>query len=465
MERPDSSENSGSGSSSRKESDDAIVLRPYQKEALQRWKENDQRGIFEMATGTGKTYTAIGAIDHVLDTVSESVLVVIAVPYTHLASQWSTSLSDWDYTRTWNIYGTDNASWREDLSRLVSDLSIGVRDAAIVLTTHSTFAHEDFRSIIERGDCQSLLVADEVHGIGSEHHREGLTDVYELRLGLSATPERYYDETGTDYLLEYFGGIVFSYTLAEAIPEYLTPYEYQPVIVELTDEELSKYKNLSVKIASELNQDEPDDEMLQLLMAKRARIIKSADQKINALVELLESMDDHSHLLVYTNSQQIEDAQQALNEAQIIHHKFTYREDAEQRAELLSGFERGAYDALVAMKCLDEGVDVPATKQAILMSNSNNPMQFIQRRGRVLRRADELGKEKAIIYDMVVVPSTNPDAQLQQSERTILKNELRRFLEFADDAINSAEAKNRIQPICTAYELAMTELRESSNNA
>jgi len=154
-----------------------------------------------------------------------------------------------------------------------------------------------------------------------------------------------------------------------------------------------------------------------------------------------------------------------LNECGVIHHKFTYEEDAEERAELLNGFRRGAYDTLVAMRCLDEGVDVPATRQAILMSNSNNPKQFIQRRGRVLRRADELGKEKSIIYDMIVVPTSDPDRTLLNSERTILRNELRRFVEFADTALNSAQAKNQIHPTCTAYELSLDELRAELNNA
>jgi superfamily II DNA or RNA helicase len=450
---------------SRGESDNSIVLRDYQNEAIDQWFDNENRGILEMATGTGKTFTAIGAIDRVLDTATEPLLITIAVPYTHLAEQWISSLAEWGHDKTWKIYGTANGDWREDLSRLVSDVSIGVRNSAIVLTTHKTVSTEYFRDQIEGGNCRCMLVGDEVHHMGSEHHRKALSEAYQYRLGLSATPERYYDEFGTSYLLEYFGGIVYSYTLEDAIPEYLTPYEYKPVIVELTEDELAEYQSYSTQIASEYNNEEPDEERLQRLMLQRGRIIKSADQKPAALRELLQSTDDHSHLLVYTNSQQIDDVQESLNEVDIVHHKFTYHEDAAQRAELLDGFTRGAYDALVAMKCLDEGVDVPATKEAVLMSNSNNPMQFIQRRGRVLRRADEFGKEKATIYDLIVVPSTDPDKELRQSEQTIMENQLRRFLEFADGAMNSAEAKNKILPLCTAYQLDLTDLREERTNA
>jgi superfamily II DNA or RNA helicase len=347
----------------------------------------------------------------------------------------------------------------------VSDLEIGVRDVVIALTTHSTFATEDFRTIVKEAGCDAFLIADEVHGVGSKQQREGLIESYNWRLGLSATPERHYDEMGTRAIRNYFGGVVYSYSLSEAIPEYLTPYEYHPIIVELTEEELNSYKGLSTKVATELNKDHPDEERLQRLMNQRARIIKSAEQKLAALGETIQSLTDPDHLLVYTNDQQIDDVQRILNDCGVIHHKFTYEEDAEERAELLDGFRRGAYDTLVAMRCLDEGVDVPATRQAILMSNSNNPKQFIQRRGRVLRRADELGKEKAIIYDMIVVPTSDPDRTLLNSERTILRNELRRFVEFADTALNSAQAKNQIHPICTAYEINLDELRRESNNA
>ncbi|WP_136591489.1 DEAD/DEAH box helicase family protein [Salinigranum halophilum] len=442
-----------------------ITLRPYQQDAVESWLDNRKRGIFAMATGTGKTFTAIGAITKALVDSAGSTLVVIAVPYTHLVSQWDDSLREWGFNSIWDIYGTDNPSWRSDLSRLVSDLSIGVRDHAIVLTTHSTFSHEDFQTIVDRSECDSFLIADEVHGVGSKHYRSGLLECYQWRLGLSATPTRYYDETGTEYLLSYFGGIVYSYSLADAIPKYLTPYEYHPVIVELTDEELSAYKGLSTKIASELSKESPDEDRLTRLMNRRARIIKSAAGKLGALQEVLESIGERDHLLVYTNSQQMDEVKKVLNDQGIIHHKFTYHEDSEQRKELLEGFARGAYDTLVAMKCLDEGVDVPATKQAILMSSSSNPKQFIQRRGRVLRRADDIGKDKAVIYDFVVVPSTDPDRQLQSSERTILEKELRRFLEFADTAQNSVQAKNRIQPLCTAYEINLNEIREDITNA
>jgi superfamily II DNA or RNA helicase len=301
-----------------------------------------------------------------------------------------------------------------------------------------------------------MVIADEVHGLGSEHQRKGLSEAYTYRLGLSATPTRYYDEAGTDVLDRYFGGIVFEFDLVDAIPEYLTEYEYYPQIVEMTPEEIDEYRQFSTKLAREASKEDPDRGKLEQLSIKRARILKAAENKYAKLSELLSSeIENPDHLLVYTNSEQIKKAQEILNEHGIVQHKFTYREDDNEREQLLTAFSTGEYDALVAIRCLDEGVDIPSTKQAILMSNSNNPKQFIQRRGRVLRKAE--GKKKAKIYDMIVVPSLNPSRDIINSESKILRKELSRFEEFAKTATNETDARLTIQQLKTAYELRDSE--------
>lgn len=433
--------------------DGGIELREYQQAAVDAWFANGSRGLFRMATGTGKTYTALGAMDKLVSHQEGPLLIVVSVPYTHLASQWEDSLQDWGYGRTKRVYGSANRDWKSDLASRIDDLSIGIRDVELCITTHTTLSHEFFQRQINTAACEVLLIADEVHGLGSEDRRNGLVTGYEYRLGLSATPEREYDETGTEYLLEYFGGIVYEYSLAEAIPEYLVPYEYYPVIVELTEEELDTYAGISRRLASEFSKEHPDEELLERLMLNRARLVKSADNKLASLRSILSELPEKDHLLVYTNPQQFDDVQHVLNSKGVIQHQFTAEEDQAERARLLDGFANGEYDALVAMKCLDEGVDVPSTKRAVLMSNSNNPMQFIQRRGRVLRRADEYGKDTAEIYDLIVVPSLNPERKLVQSEKRLLEKELRRFNQFAELARNEIQAKNRIEPIRTQYEL------------
>ena len=438
--------------------DNGITLRSYQKEAIDAWQANGQRGLFEMATGTGKTFTALAATVAAFDGPDPPELIVIAVPFTHLAPQWEGEMELFEIDTPTYAYGTDNPDWKSDLSKLISNLNLGVTDREVLLTTHKTLSNDYFREQIQKHNGTSLLIGDEAHHLGSEYQQGGLLVDYDYRIGLSATPKRYFDEEGTEYLLDYFGGVVYEYTLGEAIPEYLTQYEYHPIIVELTAEELDEYRQLSHRLAKVAHNEDADDEIRERLAQKRANIVKSAENKYAQLRVALNRLDPVDHLLVYTNSEQLEHVQEILNAEGLIQHKFTYHEDSDEREQILSEFEEGEYDALVAMKCLDEGVDVQATKQAILMSNTGNPMQFVQRRGRVLRQFP--GKEKSTIFDFIVVPTTNPDAELVESEKGILKKELRRFEEFAANAMNEVEARNKIGHLRIQYQISVDEDEE-----
>jgi superfamily II DNA or RNA helicase len=433
-------------------STNSISLRDYQREAVDAWFANENRGLFEMATGTGKTYTALGALDELLSTSDEPVFVVISVPMRHLAPQWADSLADFGFTNPSYCYGSRNPAWHSDLQALVSDFKHGFSDGEIVITTHTTGAKEKFRTEIASIDGRTFIIGDEVHNMGSSHRKKGLLPGYDYRLGLSATPERYYDDEGSRYLLNYFGGTVYQFTLDDAIPEYLTEYYYYPRIVEMTPDELGEYRQYTHKIVKAQNKTTEDEDAVERLLQKRAQILKSAEQKFAELKDIVESVDV-DHLLVYTNHEQIDDVQELLTDQEIIQHRFTATEDDDEREQLLEAFAGGKYDALVAMKCLDEGVDVPSTKQAIMMSNSKNPMQFVQRRGRVLRKDPESGKEHAEIYDMIVVPTMNPDATLLESEKNIIRKELDRFEEFVENAKNETSARMAIQQIRTEYQV------------
>lgn len=349
------------------------------------------------------------------------------------------------------LFGSASKNWKQKLSRVTTNIELGTQDHEIVITTHQSLYTDDFREKVERLQGPIAFIGDEVHGLGSDEQRAGLIEAYDARMGLSATPERYYDEAGSRYLVNYFDGVVFEYPLADAIPEYLTPYEYHPIIVEMTQEEVEEYKKQTRKVAAAAASDEIDEETLGQIASQRADIVKSAERKYRALRKQLKQIDEPHHLLVYTNDKQISEVQSILSEHGIIQHKFTNEEDEEERDRLLNGFERGEWDALVAMKCLDEGVDVPATKRAILMSNSGNPKQFIQRRGRVLRKAE--GKDKSIIYDMFVVPTMNPADDIPAAEKKILERELDRFEEFAENAMNKHSAWNIVDRVRRVYKL------------
>ncbi|WP_423746629.1 DEAD/DEAH box helicase family protein [Haladaptatus sp. SPP-AMP-3] len=432
-----------------KEAKSVITLRDYQREAVDAWFENECQGLFQMATGTGKTFTALAALGEYIDLVDSPVLCVIAVPQKHLARQWANEMEIFGLETPKYIYGSANPDWKQDLSRIVSNIRLGISEYTCLITTHTTLSNEYFREKIGDIDKNAIIIADEVHGLGSSHQREGLLEGYTARIGLSATPERYFDEEGTNFLLNYFGGVTFEFTLEDAIPEYLTPYEYHPIIVEMDEDELEEYRIMTRKVAAAYADDETDEEAQQVLQSQRATIVKRAIGKYDALRKILDSLGHPKHLLVYTNPQQIGKVGEILNEYGIIHHKFTYKEDDNLREELLDRFGKGEWDALVAMKCLDEGVDVPATRTAVLMSNSGNPMQFVQRRGRVLRQSE--GKDFATIYDIVVVPTLTPDDAIAKSEENILKKELRRFEEFAATAENEHAARNRLEEVRIEY--------------
>ena len=429
-----------------------IVLRDYQRDAVDAWEANGRRGLFEMATGTGKTYTALGALRETLESLSEPAVTVVAVPVTHLAYQWEEDVREFGLEGVELVFNDANRDWQADLHRVCSEIDLGHRDRAVFLTTHRTLGKESFRRYIETTDATRILIGDEVHRLGAPQLQAGLSEAFDYRIGLSATPERYYDEEGTEELLDYFEGTVFRFTLGEAIPEYLTPYEYHPVVVELTADERREYEEMTSRLVAASEAEEVDDETALQLANKRAEVVKAAESKYGALREVLDDFEATADLLVYTNHEQIDRVQEILNDEDLVQRKITYeQDDAELRQEIIDDFAEGEYQAIVAMRVLDEGMDVPPARRAILMSNSGNPMQYVQRRGRVLRRHP--GKDRAVIYDLIVVPSLDPPADVRKTERNIVRTELDRVDEFVDHAINADQARLELNPLRLAYDL------------
>lgn len=233
---------------------------------------------------------------------------------------------------------------------------------------------------------------------------------------------------------------------------------YYPLLVKLTPDELGEYEKLTQKIARlfEGGAEPDDDPALAHLLRRRAEILNKASNKIGALAELIEKEQDIHHALFYCVPGQIDEVTQLLgNKFSIRNHRFTVEESAAERKQLLDSFAKGELQALVAIRCLDEGVDVPATRVAYLLASSSNPREFIQRRGRILRKAP--GKDHAIIHDMITVPSLFNSArqspEVFNTERKILKKELARFREFADSAENRFQANQVIWDMVKKYNL------------
>ena len=455
-----------------------IELWPIQKEALNSWIEDGYKGIFAMATGTGKTYTALGCLNNVLKQ-QERLIIVIATPRQVLNSQWEKSVDRYGIFDNFDLKkitadGT-NPNWKNELYDLVQEINIRYRDYLLIFTTHHTFASEDFIKRITKSDYPLFLIVDEVHGVGTERRQRGLLGDYEFRLGLSATPERHYNESQTEELLDFFEGISFKFSLEEAINKknkatgqsYLTPYVYKPHFVELTDEELVRYKEETEKIRNIFyNSDDKEEreKLLTILTNKRASIVKTARAKYDKLKQILDGINEIKFTLIYcssTNPEQIERTKEILEEKGIIWHQITQAEGTKnshnfngqsERDHLLSEFQRGELEVLVSMKILDEGIDVKEAKRAIMLSNSANPRQYIQRRGRVLRRSE--GKSKSIIHDIIVLPYLDPhESQIDDIERKLLKKELERYTEFAEIAENDIECLKKIDNIRNKYRL------------
>jgi superfamily II DNA or RNA helicase len=431
---------------------DTVTLRPYQAAALDEWVANGHHGIYEMATGLGKTITAMASIDKYADTLETGLLVVIAVPENYLGRQWASELTEWGFDEPLMAYSSANHTWAADLAELVTDTELGITSPGIAITTHDTFHKERFREHLSRAHVPRMLVVDEVHGVGTECRISGLDDGYAARLGLSATPERYMDEDGTDALTDYFGGTVFEYGLAEGIPEYLAEYEYHPRVVELSELEAEEYIAESKRLAATISSDETTGEDIERVAQQRADIGKTAAGKVRALRQVLDELPSQEGLLLFSHHEQLETVTDELHAHDIKYHQYTQEEGPEQRERLLESFSRadGGLDALVGIHCLDEGVDVSSAQTAILLSSTGNPRQFIQRRGRVLRQHED--KDRARIYDFIVVPPREHFDDLLDAEKTLIRTQLDRHEEFARTAVNADEARATVQELRDALD-------------
>lgn len=426
-------------------------LRDYQYDAVSRWLENGRRGIFEMATGTGKTWTAISCIENTLKADGAGVLVVVACPYRHLVRQWVDELAKWKIEAE-SAYES-STSWETDLNNRVVQLNDGILKKLVIVTTHTTFSGDKFVKMVQQCQKRILVVGDEVHKIGSEHHGDGLLEEYDYRLGLSATPERYFDDAGTKKIFDFFDEVVFKFELDKAIQQgYLTHYFLFPHVVYLTDEESATYRGLGQKIAIEYSKEHYDHDLLKRLLIKRSKVVKAAENKVAQLEKLMEEVGSLDHCLVYCSERQLEDISRVLHGMGIIFHRFTSKESTPKRKRLLGEFEHGVKAVLLAIKCLDEGVDVPSTKTAIILASSHNPIEFIQRRGRILR--PHSGKKHAVIHDMIAfpVPLTGEQAYTD-SEKDMIKKEFDRLREFAASSDNPEHSKDVISTFMKRHDL------------
>lgn len=422
--------------------------RDYQQEAITAWEEQGRRGIFEMATGTGKTITAISAAVNVFQSEGRLALVVL-VPYKHLVDQWIEELQEVGF-RPIPCYESTNF-WKKNAAESIREFNAKLVDHLCLVSTHQTGSMEPFRKMLARLHSPFLLLGDEIHELGAANYRKALAEQAPWRIGLSATPDRWYDEEGTSVLRSYFGETVIKYELDQAINDKaLTPYQYYPEKIDFSSEEISEYLRLSKLIAQMSCDKENNQDRLEDLLRRRADLIGKAANKIPRLLGMIEEHrqacakngEKFQHILVYCNKGTHREVLAAMAGLGLRMHEFVHDVPLAERRNILSAFSKGDIDGLVAIRCLDQGVDVPATRRAYILASSTNPREFVQRRGRILRKAE--GKQFAQVYDFLVGPWSTAEYLGRDAAKGLLLRELPRFAEFSLDAVNSQEARDAI---------------------
>lgn len=426
------------------ERSEARVLRGHQAAGLASWRANNRRGILAFCTGSGKTFTAISAIREALTKECNPALVV--VPDQVLFDQWykelSVDLADTDVKIL--RAGSGYSNWRDNVGAWTQPGPV----PRLLLATVQTASSEEFRTRIMGGD-HLLLVADEVHRLGSTRNRNLLNgNLFGPRLGLSATPERAGDIVGTTAILTFFEGILEPrYSLADAVRDrVLCPYFYRPHVIRLTSAELEAWQSLSQEIAQlrarleSTSGTEGLEERIQRLLIRRASIVKHAESKVPLAVDVLkqEWRRGQRWIIYCEDTDQLSDVVGALSGAGIQSMPFHSQMEGD-RYETLEWLRRRG-GVLVAIRCLDEGVDIPSVTHALILASSKNPREFVQRRGRVLRTSP--GKALAYIHDAVVLPPRDSKEQRNDDTRTdpIIAGELARAVQFAESADNPSAA-------------------------
>lgn len=467
--------------------------REYQQLAFDNWKNNGQKGLFAMATGTGKTITSLNCLLEIYKR-KGYYKAIILVPTITLVNQWEHECRKFRFSNIIKVY-SKNLQWRDEVERVRFNekykSEIEPEISYIIISTYASYSRERVFNVLNDFDKRRLLViADECHNMGSGSLVKRLKEIpYLRRIGLSATPERQFDDNGNHKLRKFFGSeekYTYEYSMKEAIENgVLCKYMYYPHIVKLTSEEMEAYVELSEKISKYFNFntctfDDPD-EMLKRLLLARKRIVHKAENKLQMFKDIIQKRFDEKGNLKYSliyvpegnkpdyigadddfdHSEDIpddNDAEHLINQYTLavtkIDDKVTVRKfvsGQKDREEILDDFADGKLHVLTSMKCLDEGVDVPRSELAIFCSSTGNPRQFIQRRGRVLRTHPD--KKMAELHDLVVVPEVSINSNSYRMEQSLLRGELARVNNFALLSENPSYSEIELREVLNHYGL------------
>ena len=450
--------------------------RQYQVDAYNAWVKNDCSGVFAMATGTGKTITSLNCLLNIYEKTA-TYRAIVLVPSIALLNQWEEEVKSFNFKNILKVGGGNN--WEKELATYVSNFTWGIKDDLIIISTYGSFVTSKFLKYFNKIDKEFLLIADEAHNLGANNIKSKLPNIKSVKkIGLSATPKRIYDVEGTEALNKFFNDsppYTYSFDMQKALNKgFLTEYKYFPKIVELNENEFEEYIEISKKLLKFFDFEKGQfkkDPIVEILLLKRKNIIHKAINKISCFKSILRELEREnklSYIFAYIpEGYSLDDN----DEPERIMDKFikagvsvcpelkinSYTSDESNLKDLLRGFSEGRIDLLYAMKMLDEGVDVPRAEVGIFCSSTGNPRQFIQRRGRLLRKHPK--KSFATIYDMIVIPRLSSDSsEFFNMEKNMVTNEVRRVAYFASLSMNYYDSARKLENVLNKYDINLDKI-------
>lgn len=435
-----------------------IELRDYQEKAISAWVDNGYHGFYVMATGTGKTWTAIYSAKELIKT--HPAMIVICAPYKHLIKQWAEDVEKAFEDAKIILVSSENLKWEQQMSQEIIRKKYDSNTQIIIISTIASFKMQRFTNTLSKSEEDKLLIVDEAHRFTARS--EDMHTQFKYMLGLSATPFSGTSAQRGKELMEFFGGQVFSLPIEEALErKFLVPYYYHPIYVHASEEDERKFQYHTHRILSCFKNNVCINlDLLVKSLRNRLRVISMAEEKLKQIDYIVSQVNENNHFVVYCGDgklfdkntgeelRHIQSVKRVLSAHGYKPSQFTAQENMDDRMQLVDAFNKGEISALAAIRCLDEGINIPSIKSALILSSNDDYREFVQRRGRILRTYK--GKDFAHIYDVVVLPSTDLPAWA--------KIEFRRFHEYAKLALNWEELAPQLESYLSDYNLTVEDV-------